>query len=126
VAANNADSKRLLFFFLLIGIATVACRFFTPDLPPGEGEKAERGYAACQPIITALENYHDVNGEYPQRLDELVPAFISDFPEQVNGEPIQFEKTAQNNYKLSFSYTGPGLNHCTYSPHDGWRCSGLY
>ncbi len=125
-AAGHSAWRQFIFFLVLIALVSGACRVFTPDLPPGEGEKAERGYVACQPIIEALEAYHDANGQYPRNLEELVPAFIPAYPREVNDEPIQYEMTAQNNYKLSFSYIGPGLNHCTYTPHDDWRCTGLY
>ena len=97
------------------------------DEPPGVGEKAERGYAACKPIIDALEIYKEANGGYPTELEELVPRNITAVPNKVNGEDIWYEKT-EAGYRLNFTYIGPGMNICTYSPEAGreWKCSGAY
>ena len=93
--------------------------------PPGQGPRAEAGYAAARPVIEALEAYHQAHGSYPETLARLVPEQLSALPGEVNGYPIGYQ--AQNNsYILDFSYTGPGMNHCTYTPETKWKCYGYY
>jgi hypothetical protein len=92
---------------------------------PGEGAKAEQGYRACQPIIAALQAYHDKEGVYPATLDALVPDYLGDVAQAANEWPIEYRLT-DTSYSLSFSYTGPGMNHCTYTPEAGWYCYGYY
>ncbi|MBM3124446.1 MAG: hypothetical protein FJZ87_05140 [Chloroflexi bacterium] len=92
--------------------------------PPGAGPKAFDGYMACAPIIEALNKYHESNGAYPESLQELVPEYLAEVPDSVNDAPITYSKTEES-YALSFSYIGPGLNYCTYSPSE-WKCSGAY
>ncbi len=113
------------FSFLFITCLTLAaCSLFTPE-PPGVGEKAERGYAALDPIIKALEQYHTDKGAYPESLEELVPYYITSIPTQVNDESIFYTKSGES-YSLAFHYIGPGMNTCTYTPEDNWQCSGAY
>lgn len=96
------------------------------DEPPGVGEKAERGYAACKPIIEALETYKEANGSYPADLEDLVPETIAPVPSEFKDGEIWYEKT-DTGYILNFTYLGPGMNICKYSPEAGeWKCSGAY
>lgn len=115
---------KAIYFLLLTCLALAACSLFTPD-PPGVGEKAERGYAALDPVVQALEKYHAEKGSYPESLDELVPDCISSIPTEVNDESIYYAKSGES-YSLSFHYIGPGMNTCTYTPEDQWQCSGAY
>ncbi|MFN8413657.1 MAG: hypothetical protein U0Z26_14830 [Anaerolineales bacterium] len=115
--------KLLTIFFTLISI--LACSLLATPEPPGVGEKAELGYAACEPIITALAKYQADTASYPETLDELVPAYLTTLPTEVNGESINYSKTG-GEYSLSFHYVGPGMNTCTYTPKNKWQCSGAY
>ena len=110
---------------LLIAIPILACGLIATPEPPGVGEKAEKGYTACDPIIAALEQFHADKGAYPESLAELVPDFIASVPAEVNDEPISYSKTGES-YSLAFHYIGPGMNTCTYTPKDKWHCSGAY
>jgi hypothetical protein len=92
---------------------------------PGEGEKAERGYQVCQPIIDALADNHADTGAYPENLDALAPKYLADIPPEVNGYPIRYTLTPTS-YTLGFSYERPGMNHCDYAPETGWECYGYY
>ena len=100
---------------------------FNNDEPPGVGEKAERGYAACTPIIEALNTYKKAHGSYPTDLEELVPDTIASVPGEFKDGEIWYEKT-EAGYILNFTYFGPGMNICKYSPEAGeeWKCSGAY
>lgn len=111
--------------YLLVALFMVAaCKPFTVE-PPGVGEKAERGYAALEPVIKALEQYQAETGDYPESLHELAPNYLPSVPEEVNEESIYYEKKDAS-YTLSFHYIGPGMNTCTYTPEDKWQCSGAY
>ena len=120
----NHRRKIVLFLFLIVFI--LACSSILPtEEPPGVGEKAERGYTTCAPIITALEQYLLETGEYPGSLAELVPNYLAVVPNEVNDQPISYTKTEEG-YSLSFHYIGPGMNSCTFTPADEWSCSGAY
>ena len=114
--------KLLVILFALI--ALTACKLFTAE-PPGVGEKAERGYAALEPVTKALEQYQADTGTYPESLDELVPGYLPSVPTEVNDESIQYTKTSES-YSLAFHYIGPGMNTCTFTPETKWQCSGAY
>jgi len=116
--------KKSQFLFIITILFLTACKLFTVE-PPGVGEKSERGYAACAPMIKALEQYRADKGEYPKTLTELVPKYISEVPTEVNNEPISYTKTDES-FSLSFHYVGPGTNTCTFTPKDKWHCSGAF
>ncbi len=128
-------NRRLLLFIALGIVACVALLaalgvgglllFRQANEPPGEGAKAERGYAASAPVIAALEAYHAQHSEYPAALTDLVPDFLPAAPGPVNDYPLEYRLT-DTSYSLEFSYTGPGMNHCAYTPEAGWDCYGFY
>jgi hypothetical protein len=107
----------------LVGLVTGAC--FNVLEAPGVGAKAEQGYQACAPLIEALAQYHLQKNEYPAALAELVPAVLAALPPEVKSMEITYAREGAS-YTLKFSYTGPGINHCSYTPADGWKCSGYY
>jgi hypothetical protein len=115
----------------LVFLCCLACLagFFvyraTLGQPPGEGAQAQRGYAAAAPVITALAAYHQSHGSYPASLADLVPTQLSAVPAAVNGYPLEYHAAA-GSYTLAFSYAGPGMNHCTYTPENQWHCFGYY
>jgi hypothetical protein len=93
--------------------------------PPGEGEKAERGYEQAQPIIVALEQWHTKNGIYPQSLEVLVPAYFNTLPVPNKNYGYTYRQSNKS-YELRFNYTGPGMNICSYSPLKRWECIGYF
>ena len=93
--------------------------------PPGQGPRAQAGYAAAAPVIAALDQYHQAHGSYPATLSALVPEQLPALPGVVNGYPLEYQAAA-GSYSLAFSYTGPGMNHCTYTPGTLWQCNGYY
>ncbi len=120
----NPVKKMLILFVALLALA--ACNLLTTtEEAPGVGEKAERGYAVCGPIITALEQYQAENDAYPEVLEELVPDYLPETPTEVNDQPINYTKSDES-FSLSFHYIGPGMNTCTYTPRNKWKCSGAY
>lgn len=123
IPAKGLPLKKLLFLWIAI-LTLTACKLFTVD-PPGVGEKAERGYTVCDPVIAALEQYKTDNGKYPELLEELLPNYLSEIPTEVNDEPISYAITDES-YSLAFHYIGPGMNTCAYTPENKWKCSGAY
>ena len=110
---------------LVVGYLLTACTFVPTEEPPGVGEKADRGYAVSAPIINALEQYKSEKGTYPDSLDELVPDYLTSIPTEVNDNPLAYKKNSDS-FSLSFYYLDPGMNACTYTPENAWRCSGAY
>ncbi|MCS7338733.1 MAG: hypothetical protein NZ739_10945 [Verrucomicrobiae bacterium] len=65
--------------------------------------KAARSQAELNLAITAcaLERYRLATGQYPERLDALVPKFIDRLPHDVvNGEPLKYCRTADGRFVL--------------------------
>lgn len=110
-------------------VSILACQgagIFPTEEPPGVGEKAEKGYAASQPVITALESYKLDHGSYPDTLIELVPDYLPSVPTK-NEELDFYYSSTGDDYQFSFYYLGPGMNACTYtSKAKDWDCSGAY
>lgn len=123
ISTKGMPFKRI-HFLLIVVLALMACKLFTVD-PPGVGEKAELGYAVCDPIVNALEQYKTDKGTYPEAIEELLPEYLSEIPTEVNDQPIYY-KIVEGSFTLSFHYVGPGMNTCTYTPEDKWHCSGAY
>jgi hypothetical protein len=93
--------------------------------PPGEGRKAERGYAAAAPVIEALAAYHTAHQGYPATLEEMVPDYLAAIPHPEEMPPLSYSVTDAG-YELAFQYVGPGMNRCVYTPKDGWDCMGYF
>jgi len=96
--------------------------------PPGQGSKAEAGYRRAAPVIVALDRYHQERGSYPETLAELPPGSLA---APASGQPLGLQyKLRGEHYELSFSYAGPGVNHCSYDSSAAepqrWKCRGYY
>ena len=100
--------------------------------PPGQGPKAERGYARTQPVIAALAEYKRSMGRVPDSLAQLVPTFLPDSalatPKRSQEQyPLEYHRIDSTPYTLQFRYVGPGTNWCAYDSRVGkWKCGGLY
>ncbi len=116
--------KKTVLFFLAT-LLIVACNLIATPEPPGVGEKAELGYAVCDPIVKALEQYQAENDAYPETLTELIPKYLVEVPTDVNDQPISYTRTS-GSFSLAFHYLGPGMNTCTSTPEGQWQCSGAY
>lgn len=113
----------VLLAFLL---ACSGTELFPTEEPPGVGEKAEKGYAASEPVIAALEKYRNDHGAYPETLTELVPDYLPAAPTKTEDLDFSYSKTGDG-YQFSFHYLGPGMNSCTFTPESkAWDCSGAY
>ncbi|WKZ42975.1 MAG: hypothetical protein QY302_12815 [Anaerolineales bacterium] len=115
----------LLFTAILLTVA-LACNAIVPtEEPPGVGIKAEQGYAASEPVIAALEQFKADKGSYPESLAELVPEYISAVPTKSETLDFSYNSTGES-FSFSFHYIGPGMNTCTYTPEEQWKCSGAH
>jgi hypothetical protein len=93
---------------------------------PGEGAKAERGYRASEPVLDALDRHFARTGEYPATLDELLdPADGLAAVPRPNDNDLHYASSGTD-FELAFTYTGPGVNHCTTSHTRAWSCHGYY
>jgi len=130
---QSSSNKRMIlimlvslgFLLCISGIALAILLLKTATQVPGEGKKAEQGYALCAPVIAALESYYGTEGSYPQNLEELSPNYLTDLPIQEDGSDLEYS-AADGSYALGFHYSGPGFNECTYRPESGWDCEGYY
>jgi len=136
---------------LLVGFVAVSRLVAYLDTSPGYGKRAEQGYALSEPIIEALERYHQTLGSYPETFGHLIPEYITE--ESLNGEKGHIDYWFENQgggtfsiiglisedvrieywlqeeagkYVLRFSYAGPGMNWCEYSPGLDWDCEGYW
>jgi len=131
--ASQLNSYRLgyltVVYLAIAGMlgGAIACvpKMLVKDEPPGVGERAELRYAACAPIIDALEQYRAAKGAYPNSVADLVPEYLPELPGKVNDYGIAYLRTEES-YNLEFYYLGPGMNRCAYTPEDEWQCSGAY
>jgi hypothetical protein len=124
------SSLRILILAAVV-VSLAACsgapqiRIGPTDEPPGVGEKAERGYAASEPVIAALEAFRTDHGAYPELMVYLVPNYLPVL--WTGGEDLDYSySTSDSSFTFSFHYIGPGMNTCTYKPDANWRCSGAY
>lgn len=115
---NNISIKTCALLVLLVITAFQGCSWY--GAPPGEGKVAQKFYSKAEPIIKALEEFRLSNGSYPNKLTELAPEYLS----HVDWNEHSYESFG-NSYKLFFSYEGPGVNSCVYTPEEAWKCSGL-
>jgi hypothetical protein len=120
---------------LAAAIASIALYLCSAGLSgcnsPGKGAKAEAGYNNARPVIAALKRYHDRQNDYPPALRDLVPADLAESawrtPEGTGVSEFFEYKKSGSSYQLKFSYTGPGMNQCVYTPEAGkWECVGHY
>lgn len=52
-------------------------------------------------LACALERYRRANGNYPESLNALAPAFIQKFPHDIiNGQPLHYRRTRDGNFLL--------------------------
>jgi hypothetical protein len=115
----------LLSAIIFISMISISCSALPTEEPPGVGEKAERGYAITEPVIAALEQYKADKGSYPAALAELVPDYLSAVPTKNDILDFSYSSTGDS-FSYSFHYIGPGMNTCTYTPEEKWRCSGAF
>lgn len=90
------------------------------------GPSAELGQRQAAPLIAALEQYYDQNGNYPETTDNLVPTYLSHIPDSGWGNVLVYIPCSDGqDYTLLFS-RGPALTptHWGYTNRLGqWICA---
>ena len=114
---------------LTLSPIVIALGFCAGAPPPGESDEARRLKRDAAPVVAALDRYRSVHAEYPRRLDDLVPEFLA--PGVLPLKPVQTTYPVMysgdsTDYKLSFRYSGAGMNDCTFTPARQWECGGWY
>ena len=100
---------------------------------PDDCPQAVDGRRLLQPVVDGLSAYHRTQGAYPAQVSDLVPRYVSSLPDRPTwatdpaGPGAWWEfRTDSTGYELTFTYYGPGANHCTASAAEPWSCSGYY
>lgn len=122
---NKIKSNHVSFLLSILTLFVLSCFLVATPEPPGVGEKAEKGYAASELVISALEQYRADKGSYPEELAELIPEYLAVNPLTTEVQDFSYLKNGES-YSLSFHYLGPGMNTCKYTPEEKWKCSGAY
>jgi hypothetical protein len=91
----------------------------------GHAALPDRSRVCAERVAPTKTAYHAREKRYPAALDELKPDYLMEIPAEVNGMEITYRPEATG-YSLEFSYSGPGMNHCAYTPEKGWRCTGFW
>lgn len=72
-------------------------------------DRIERSITSGLNIVSAIDAYKTINGEYPQELDELTPQFLNTVPMPVAGtKRWVYRVMDDDSYRLSF---GSGRDH---------------
>jgi len=111
------------FALIILSGALISC------CAPMQCQPAKQGFIAYNPLILALDKYNSETNKYPEKLEELIPDYLSTLPKSPtpprpsNVEYIKLD----TGYQLIFHYGGPGMNICKYSSDSkAWSCSGFY
>ncbi|RLD05389.1 MAG: hypothetical protein DRI65_08855 [Chloroflexota bacterium] len=112
--------------------------FPTPDVINLDGIDAsvevDSGKEWGQLIIQAINEFVEINGFYPDKLDELIPQYISNYPTTITDQkykyfkPVSAEENEGELYILSFELRNAINVTCAYFPSDNeiddmnWEC----
>ena len=119
---------------LIWGFATLAG--LSACCGPDACGPALTGFAALAPVTTAINAHMAQTGQMPQTLAQMPTGALVPDPAGRHGlgfvddrgvwHEVGLTQTGDG-LSLTFSYSGPGMNHCvwTYSRQD-WRCSGYH
>jgi hypothetical protein len=77
-------------------------------------------------IISAIEQYHEITGNYPNELSDLVPQYLEEIPFTLTGQEYQYvlyKPDFGNGPYVLYFYGVTGHWACGYSPkYDEWEC----
>jgi type II secretory pathway pseudopilin PulG len=91
--------------------------------PAGEDPKGKQLKEAAAPVIRALQQYRQQNGHYPEKLEDLVPIFLSQLPDKPGLWYNPKDKRVLFNY--SPTWPEPGEVTCsTALENPSWACGG--
>ncbi len=99
---------------------------------PGEGASADLGRQQAAQIVSAIAAYRAESNALPATLEALVPRHLARADlALVSGSgtayPYEYHVTSIDSFELTFRYSGPGMNRCTFESRQGsWHCEGYY
>src|SRR5688572_13489767 len=74
------------------------------------------------PLVEAIHLYHDEEGELPEELDDLVPAFLTEVPLTTEGARFGYSQSEEDMFSLCFPVRGePGC--CYIQRFEVWECA---
>ena len=94
-----------------------ACQTFAP----GEDEKGKQLREPANKILTAIEQYKQEHGRYPNSLYELVPKYVDRLPEEPTLRIDEYSSTL----RFAYSRDWPQLGRIVCLAHFGttdWKC----
>lgn len=107
----------LLLFLVLVCIVLGACVDNSKEISDANKRMAEQ-------IISALEKYSQDNRQFPIQLEDLVPQYLSDLPETVEGSKFFYRPDKTVEYYLCFEISSGKIPGCCYIPqHELWDCT---
>jgi len=112
--------------------ALTAFTIVTACSSPGEGASADLGRQQAARIVSAIAAYKAESNALPATLEALVPGHLARADlALVSGAgtayPYEYHVTSIDSFELTFRYSGPGINRCTFESRRGsWHCEGYY
>jgi len=74
-------------------------------------------------IIQAIDAYTQEHGQFPARLDDLVPVYIPEIPKTVGGEDFVYHVWYSEYYEVGFVLVSNRNRGCGYSSrYKDWEC----
>jgi len=75
-------------------------------------------------MISALARYQQAHGQFPDRLNLLVPAYLAQIPTTISGQEYKYERDTLEGYYLIFQVASDQSLACGYNQRlKGWDCS---
>ncbi len=99
---------------------------------PGEGASADLGRRQAARIVSAIAAYQAESKALPATLEALVPRHLARADLALASgsgiaRPYEYRVTSPESFELTFRYSGPGMNKCTFESRSGsWHCTGYY
>lgn len=114
---------------------TVIIKFSTPEIKTPTkideeltvDKEIKSGFEIGQTIIQAIDSYFKDVGRYPDKLDDLVPNYISEIPKTITDQEYEYflaNPEIENlfTYRLSFVVSLKLNTGCSYFFPGGWEC----
>lgn len=81
----------------------------------GVGQKADKAYAASEPVRAALQEFRDDHDAYPPRPAALVPDYL--LAVWSAGDELDYSySTTHARFSFPFHYLDPRMNTCACTP----------
>ena len=102
----------------------------TPSLTT-KTEEVRRGIEIGNEIVRAIDGYYEENGVYPEKLEDLVPEYLTEIPKTITDLDYRYfriepsENTKDDPYRLSFIVKTALNMGCAYflgSTEGIWEC----